>query len=397
VSTTSEADRFALPDALRAAYYDAGDWRAGDLWSSFEAIAATHRAATAFVDRERSITFEELQRAAERLGRALLAGGLAPGDVAAIHGRHSLESAIAVMGCANAGVVPALLPHMFSTEQIRAILDLSGARLLFALGDPPEEERSRAATRAAHQAALVVTGSPARADSVDQQGVLSWDEFIERGNGQPSPRVPRSADELALLVFSSGTTGEPKGVMHSANTARFAVEAYARYQSIEPSDRSLVVTAFGFIGSSVLGTFLTYLRGCRTILQRTWDAEEALALIQAHGVTHVLLMPTHAIDVLRSPALDATDCSSLARGVVAGIDEPHRRDASRRFCARPYPMYGMSESTTSTTCARPRDGPCPQRSCASVTTRAGRCQPVRPATSSCADRTASSAIFAMTH
>jgi acyl-CoA synthetase (AMP-forming)/AMP-acid ligase II len=54
-------------------------------------------------------------------------------------------------------------------------------------------------------------------------------------------------------------------------------------------------------------------------------------------------MPTHAIDI-ELPALDRTDCSSVSRGVVAGIDESHRLDARARLCARPYPMYGMSES-----------------------------------------------------
>ena len=61
--------------------------------------------------------------------------------------------------------------------------------------------------------------------------------------------------------------------MHSANTLRFAVEAYARFQSIGAADTSLVVTAFGFVGSSVLGTYLTYLCGCRTVLQRSWNAD----------------------------------------------------------------------------------------------------------------------------
>ena len=147
-----------------------------------------------------------------------------------------------------------------------------------------------------------------------------------------------------LLLFSSGTTGEPKGVMHSSNTVRFTIETYAHCQSIVAADTSLVVTAFGFIGSSVLGTYLTFLCGCRTVLQRTWNAEEALALIETHRVTHVLLMPTHAIDLLESPRLDRTNCSSLRRGVVAGINEAHRLDARARLCARPYPMYGMSES-----------------------------------------------------
>ena len=145
-------------------------------------------------------------------------------------------------------------------------------------------------------------------------------------------------------MFSSGTTGEPKGVMHSSNTARFAAETYGRYQSIDASDTSLVVTAFGFIGSSVLGTYLTFLCGCRTVMQRAWKADEALELIETHRVTHFLLMPTHAIDILESPALARTDCSSVSRGVVAGVNEAHRLDARKRLCARPYPMYGMSES-----------------------------------------------------
>jgi non-ribosomal peptide synthetase component E (peptide arylation enzyme) len=132
--------------------------------------------------------------------------------------------------------------------------------------------------------------------------------------------------------------------MHSANTIRFTVETYARYQDIGPSDISLVLTAFGFVGSSVLGTFLTFLCGCRTVLQRTWNADEALLLIEKHRVTHFLLMPTHAIDILSSASLDRTDCSSVSRGVVAGVSEGHRLDAKRRLCARPYPMYGMSES-----------------------------------------------------
>jgi acyl-CoA synthetase (AMP-forming)/AMP-acid ligase II len=145
-------------------------------------------------------------------------------------------------------------------------------------------------------------------------------------------------------MFSSGTTGEPKGVMHSANTIRFVVETYGGCQSIEASDTSLVVTAFGFIGSSVLGTYLTYLLGCCTILQRSWNADEMLALVEKHRVTHFLLMPTHAADVLASPRLARTDCSSVSRGVVAGINEAQRFAARACLCARPYPMYGMSES-----------------------------------------------------
>lgn len=333
-------EQFLLPHALREQYYRKGYWRAEDLWTSFAAIATSRAAATALVDGDRCITFADLRRDAERFGQALRSSGVGSGDVVVVHGRHCIESSIAILGCAHAGAVVALLPHMFSTEQIRAILDNSRARVLVALGEAAEVLRALEGGRNLPLAAFVVADSAATNDALEK----TWSRFLALGDTLTSPHQPMGPDDLALLTFSSGTTGEPKGVMHSANTIRFAVDTYARYQSIEPSDISLVVTAFGFIGSSVLGTYLTYLRGCCTILQRSWNADATLALIEKHRVSHFLLMPTHAADLLACPRLEQTNCSSVSRGVVAGINEAQRLASRARLCARPYPMYGMSES-----------------------------------------------------
>jgi len=333
-------EQFLLPRSLRERYYRDGYWCSDDLWTSFAAIAALRAEATALVDGDRLITFAELRRDAERFGHALRSRGVGAGEIVVVYGRHCLESSIAILGCAHAGAVVALLPHMFSTEQIGGILDNCSSRALVALGDSGEVVRAIQAGRARPLAAFVVADSAAAGAELETK----WSRFLTSGDALTSPRQRRGADELALLTFSSGTTGEPKGVMHSANTIRFTVETYARYQSIDASDTSLVVTAFGFIGSSVLGTYLTYLRGCRTILQRSWNAEEMLALVEKHSVTHFLLMPTHATDLLACPRLDQADCSSVPRGVVAGINEQQRLAARARLCARPYPMYGMSES-----------------------------------------------------
>ncbi|HET7202960.1 MAG TPA: class I adenylate-forming enzyme family protein [Steroidobacteraceae bacterium] len=335
----STGNPFALPTELQQQYYSAGHWRSEDFWQSFMNVADARGGAVAFVEGDRELTFAELRSAAERLGRAFMAAGLLPGDSVAVHGRHCLESTIVIAACAYAGLVPALLPHMFASEQIRAILDNSGARVLVSLGENAETERALRARERELVATVVGDGSRAEGASCTR-----WSDFMATGAASEAAPRSRGADELALLIFSSGTTGEPKGVMHSTNTLRFSVEAYARFQSITADDVNLVVTAFGFVGSSVLGTFLTYLVGCRTVLQRSWSASDALALVARHRVTHLLLMPTHAIDILESPDLDTTDCASLGRGVIAGINEAHRLDARARFCKRPYPMYGMSES-----------------------------------------------------
>jgi len=327
-----------LPRELREQYYAAGHWRTEDFWTTFEKVAARDPRATAYVEGERSISFVELAAEARRFGSAALARGLQAGDVMIVHGRHCIEANVAILGCAYAKLVVALLPHMFSAEQIRSTIEAAGAKAIVGLGEPAETERVRSAADALQLGLVVI-----RDESAGGAG-SSWSDFVRSGSTAEPPRTPMSAEDLVLLTFSSGTTGTPKGVMHSSNTLRFAAETYARVQGIGPADTSLVVTAFGFIGSSVLGTYLTYFSGCRTVLLRNWNVDDTLALIQKHRATHILLMPTHAIDVLNSPKLDATDCSSLRRGVLAGLGEPHRLDARKRLCAKPFPMYGMSES-----------------------------------------------------
>ena len=209
---------FALPGELRQRYYEAGQWRAQGFWPSIVEVTKARTGALAFIEGERTLTFGELRDAAERLGRAFLAAGLQPGDAIAVHGRHSLESTVVIAACAFAGLVPALLPAMFSTEQIRAILATSGARLLVSLGEDNEIER---ALRARRSDAFVATIVP---DAAGTSGpdCTKWSDFLATGAASDAGPQLRGADELALLIFSSGTTGEPKGVMHSTNTLRFA-------------------------------------------------------------------------------------------------------------------------------------------------------------------------------
>jgi acyl-CoA synthetase (AMP-forming)/AMP-acid ligase II len=325
---------------LKQQYYSAGYWRPEDLWASFLAVAEVNPAAVAFIEGRQSITFRDLVVGARRFGEAARQRGFQDGDVLVIHGRHCIEAAIAILGCAYANLVVAILPPMFSARQIGEIIASTQARAIVGMGEPAEIERVLEAARA-QQLATVVTPDA----YVGAVGTMSWSQFIGIGEVQPeAERKALSADVPSLLIFSSGTTGAPKGVIHSTNTLRYTVETYSKMQHIGPGDTSLVVCAFGFVGSSILGIYLTFLAGCRTVLLRTWDVDQTLDLIQTQRVMHFLLMPTHALDILNSRELDSTDCSSVSRGVVAGLSEAHRLDVRSRLCAKPFPMYGMSES-----------------------------------------------------
>jgi len=218
-------EQFMVPRSLREQYYRDGYWRSEDLWASFATVAALRGEAIALVEGDRQITFANLHRDAERFGQALRGSGIRADEIVVVYGRHCLESSIAILGCAHAGVVVALLPHMFSTEQIRGVLDNCNAAGLVALGDPAEMVRAVQAGGARQLKAFIVADSAAAAGTPE----VSWSQFLRSGNSLTSAHEPQGADELALLTFSSGTTGEPKGVMHSANTIRFTVDTYAHY------------------------------------------------------------------------------------------------------------------------------------------------------------------------
>jgi acyl-CoA synthetase (AMP-forming)/AMP-acid ligase II len=329
----------AAQPPLAQHYHERGYWTDDDLWRTFEAVAARQPERIAFVDESRAIRFDELSNEARRFGRSARACGLADGDIVVIHGRNCIEAVIAMLGCWFANLVVALVPPMFSLRNVSSILENTGSALVVGLGEPHDMERLRDAARARGVEHRVVADWTA--PESDEQG---WQQFLQQGAVETARTTARPANDLSLLIFSSGTTGVPKGVMHSANTVRYSAVTYADLHRIGPDDVYLIVLEFGFVASSILGVLVPLLKGCTGILQRHWSATRMLQLIEKHRSSYIFLMPTHAIDVLSSERLDETDCSSVRRGVVAGLREEHREDARKRLCAMPFPMYGMSES-----------------------------------------------------
>lgn len=326
---------------LRERYYEAGYWNPETLWETLLRSAGADPAAVAFIDDQRNLTYAELLQEAEAFGCALGQRGIGPGEPVLIVGRNVHASAVAMLGCWRQSWVAVPVPPMYSSAQLAAIAANCRARVLVCTADGDAQVQAAAAARAAG-VGLLVTAGP-----VD--GALAWSALLAEGSAgcPPSPGEP---DALAMLIYSSGTTGVPKGVMHSANTIRYTARQMSVLHEIGPQDVVLVVCQFGFIGSIVFGFLVTMLTGARAVLLARWKPERALELIAQHRATYTLMMPTHIIDTLGSPTLAGTDCSSLRRGVLAGINPAQREQAARTLCALPFPMFGMSECAGQTTC-----------------------------------------------
>jgi acyl-CoA synthetase (AMP-forming)/AMP-acid ligase II len=325
----------------KAGYYRDGYWRHESLWDTLARVATARAGALAFIDGERSIGYDALLRDAGRFAGALCARGVAPGEAVIIHGRNAIETVTAMLGCWRQGLVAIPVPPMFSAAQLGAIIANAGARVLFSCAEGEALEQAASAA-AASDLPFLVTMRP-------RSGSVSWPALLADVNAIPLP-TPRAPDEVAMLLYSSGTTGAPKGVIHSANTIRYAAEQVAAQHAVDSKDRVLVACQFGFVGSAVLGLLLTLVSGATGVIVGRWSAEHALDLIERHRASYSLFMPTHVIDLLSSPRLPLTDCSSLRRAILAGITPEQRRTAAAHLCAQPLPMFGMSESPGQTTC-----------------------------------------------
>jgi acyl-coenzyme A synthetase/AMP-(fatty) acid ligase len=313
------------PDADR--YYAEGYWRPGDLWGDFAARAHAAPDKVALILDDRRITYDELRRAAAGLSARLAAADVAQGDVVLLLGRHSIEAAVALLGCLHRGVVLAPLPPMFNVAQLSALADQTGAKAIVGFGGEKEIAKCE---QAAPLVGRLITLVPETVDELSATDAA--DERAERG-----------ADDITMVMHSSGTTSAPKGIVHSSNTLRYATEGICRRWGLSGDDRCLVATEFGFVGGLVFGYFPVLLRGATGVLMSRWEPEEALRLIEAHRLTYVMLMPTHAADTLLAAQATTRDLSSMRVLGAPGLTPERRLAMQEAFGTPPLGDYGLSE------------------------------------------------------
>lgn len=165
--------------------------------------------------------------------------------------------------------------------------------------------------------------------------------------------------DTTIIVFTSGTTGFPKGVMHSHNPLRM-ISTTNEWFGIGSEDRVLGHLPL-FHVAGVFSSFLVALiSGGAIVLLDQWDATVALELIQRHRITMLSGIPTHFVDLLRHPNLKEYDLSSLRTGWIGGSMIPAevmRGVREQLGMEALLPIYGMTETTSCTTLARETDPP----------------------------------------
>jgi acyl-CoA synthetase (AMP-forming)/AMP-acid ligase II len=241
--------------------------------------------AVAFVDGARRLTYAEWDRLSDRAAFHLASAGVRAGDVVALLLQPGIAYPVAYLGAAKIGAVTAGINPRLAQPEIGRILEHSLAR------------------------ALVTDRPPARNGTVS----LSPERLIAPGGAPPSA-APAPGDPVAI-VFTSGTTGAPKG-------ATFTHGALAAVREIEDSGETgpsrgvqgIPMAHMGFM--TKIASFIA--RASTAVLTSRWTAREALSLIERERLTTLGGVPTQLALMLRDPAFARADLSSLRSVVIGG-------------------------------------------------------------------------------
>jgi long-chain acyl-CoA synthetase len=297
-------------------------------------------------------SFAEVADAVAGLGAALVGRyGIGRGDRVAIAMRNLPEWIVTFAAATSVGAVVVSLNGWWTADELEFGLEDSGARLLVA--DPERVERTRDGCER-----LGVATIGCRLPDGVPPGVDRWDDVVVRGS--ELPRVDVTADDDATILYTSGTTGRPKGAVSTHRAVTQAVISYqcrAAVQRLRRPDEAaaaaaqppvfiLIVPLFHVTGC--VSVFLSCaVAGLKLVMMHRWDPERALELIERERVTNFVGVPTQAWDLMESPRFGEFDTSSLVAvggggapappALVARVDSGFRR-------GRPTIGYGMTET-----------------------------------------------------
>ncbi len=241
------------------------------------------------------VDYASVSLARDQVAAALQRDGLRPGDVAAICAATSIEYVITFLGCLRAGVVVAPLAPSSSPAHLAAMMENAQAKVLFT----DAETQDRIPVDAVHPVPRValdgsVAGTP-------------WRDWLERHHA-PQAVTPQG-DWPFNLIYSSGTTGVPKGIIQPYSM-RWAQRDRGRINGIGAQTISLISTPL-YSNTTLVTLLPTLALGGTAVLMRKFDARRYLELAQAHRVTHTMLVPVQYQRRMDFPDFDRYDLSSF--------------------------------------------------------------------------------------
>jgi acyl-CoA synthetase (AMP-forming)/AMP-acid ligase II len=293
-------------------------------------------ARTALIEGERRLTWREFERETARAANGLAALGLSSGDRVAVLMDNSLEMVVLLFGILRFGGVAVPLNVSISDSAVAGMIEDADARAVFAShAHSARIDALRAPYAAVARAVRVALG---RSDP-------HWTEFHAWLSAQPSEwHGAVDLEQECNIIYSSGTTGTPKGIVHThGSRMHWAVDLalVLRYRS----DCVTLCSLGLFSNITWVAMLCTVLVGGTMVVMPSFDAAAAVELMARERVSHGTFVPVQLQRLLAVPNLDRLDLSNLDAFMCCGspLAPDIKREFPRRFNCRLIELYGLTE------------------------------------------------------
>jgi acyl-CoA synthetase (AMP-forming)/AMP-acid ligase II len=340
---------------------DRSDCLAETIPSAVTASIAARRDAEAVIEPKRRVTYGQLGALVETATRAMMAAGVERGDRVAIWAPNGLGWIVAALAthCAGAAVVP--INTRFKGEEAAYLLSASKAATLVTtvgfLGVDTVAMLSAAETPLPHLRRIVLLeGSQNPGEAPRGVTIEPWREFVGRAKeiaeaAATERRQNVRPGDTSDILFTSGTTGRPKGVLMTHGQTVRQFREWCDFAGLEPGDRYLIVNPFFHMFGYKAGWLASLLRGATIVPVPVFDVPTVLSLIETERITVFPGAPTLYRSILDDPERDRFDLSTLRVAVTGAADIPVALIEEMR-ASLPFQTiltgYGLTEAGTCT-------------------------------------------------
>lgn len=312
-----------LTDELIAKYTEGGYWVDRTITDYLDDWAERTPDKVAFIDSRREITYAALRAEVDRCALGLLELGIEPGDVVSFQLPNWIEWIVVHYACTRIGAVSNPLIPIYREREIGFMVGLAGSKLVVVPREFRGFDHVSLVESLQHDWVgfehLLVVGGP--------ETPASWETFMatpweERRDPAELAALRPDPNDVTLLIFTSGTTGEPKGVMHTHNTAVAPNLPIPDRLGVSSASVIHMASTLAHLTGFLYGARLPVQYGATGVLQDVWDPAAFVALVEKHGITYTSAATPFLHDVLSVPNVDQHPMSTLERFCCMGAPIP---------------------------------------------------------------------------
>jgi non-ribosomal peptide synthetase component E (peptide arylation enzyme) len=363
----------SMANDLRQSAADQAHYRAVGIWPdlTFADVLSQrvgeHPEKIALVDEHRSVTYRQLEDGIIRVADLLRQQGIGQGDVVAVQIPNKIEFVLCYFAIERVGAIGVPISIDFRSREVEYVLTAARCRGIICCG----------INRGFDHLGMVVALRPGLANlsfvgvvnGAAPENVHALDGLLaESGRPADFEEIRAHPDSLMRMMFTSGTTGKPKGVTHNHNTSLWPARMLNMDMEIGREDVMLLYLPLA-LNWGYLTVLQTVLAGGRLVIMEQFRARVAIATIEREKVTYIPTAPAAIVSILNLPGQEKYDLSSLRTVICGGTSCPVEtiRAARKRIDADLIELYGMLECGGYHTYTRRTDDP------EEVTGSVGRC------------------------